>query len=192
MLNAKARFRGRSARLGLLMVLLLALAAWGYRLSVAPSASTGSGTGSSAQVLAPSAAGSNGKSTPPNGTDNCVDPSSQAGNCEHRFGVAVGQTQTLYPGLTRSLPVTFTNPNSFDILVTSYRVSVAAPASKATTCPASNLQVPSGTVNLNPRLAAPKQGSVATTVPIKLSADAPDACQQVTFSITVNASAVKK
>jgi hypothetical protein len=170
------------------MVLLLVLAGWGYRLNVTPSASTGSGTGSSsAQVLAPAASGGSGGSG-----GSCTNSSSGSGSCDHSLGVMIGQTQTLYPGLDRSLPVTFSNSNSFDILVTSYQVSVAVPASKATTCPASNLQVPTGTVALNPKLVAPKNGSVATTVPIKLSANAPGACQQVTFAISINASAVKK
>jgi hypothetical protein len=187
-MNAKANRRRRGAQVGLLL-LLLALGGYGYAQSSSPSASTGSSSGpSSSQVLAPAASGANA-----NGSNaSCTDPSSGSGSCDHSVGVTVGQTQTLYPGLNRSVPVTFSNSNSFDILVTSYKVSVAVPASKAATCPASNLQVPTGTVTLNPKLVVPKKGSVATTVPIKLLANAPGACQQVTFTITVNASAVKK
>lgn len=147
--------------------------------------SAGSGDAGTQLVLAPAGAG-NGNG----GTANCVEPSNGNGNCEKSFGVTVGQTQPLYPGVTRYLPVTFSNPNSFAIYVTSYRVSV--PASTATACVPASLQAPSGTVTLSPRLTAPKNGSVATTVPIRLSSDAPEACQQVSFTITVNASAVKK
>ena len=216
----KARSRRRGAKTGLLVVLLLALATCGYLLTFAPSASTGPGkdkpsANPSTSVLAPDAprtpapdtnagttrtgtqvvlapAASNGNNGNGIGTDNCVDPSSEAGNCDHRFGVTVGQAQTLYPGLTRALPVTYSNPNNFEILIATYRVSVSVPASKAAVCPASSLEVPSGTVTLNPRLTAPKKGSVPTTIPIRLSAAAPDGCQQVTFTITVHASAVKK
>ena len=188
--------RSRGAWLGLLLVLLLALGGYGYAVSASPSAPTGpkSSNASSAGVLAPTASSGSAKSNGGGngGTDNCVDPSSQAGNCEHSFGVTVGQAQTLYPGLSRTLPVTYTNPNSFDIYVNTYRVSVSVPAAKATLCPASNLLVPSGTVTLSPNLKVGRNASVSTTVPIKLAPSAPDGCQQVAFSITVNASAVKK
>lgn len=197
-MNDNVDRRRRGAWLGLLMVLLMALASAGYALSSSPSAPTGpsgksSGT-TSTDVLAPSASTKNGNNggNGGGGTDNCVDPSSETGNCDHRFGVTVGQTPLLYPGVVRSLPVTFTNPNNFDIYITSYRVSVSVPVSNATACPASSLQVPTGTVTPNPRLTVVKNGSVITTVPIKLSADAPEGCQQVTFAITVNASGVKK
>lgn len=212
----ETRGRRRLGRLGVLLALLLALGGYGYAVSSSPSASTGPGTKPSATpsiaVLGPKAPGSAASPDPaPTGstnaqvalapagngnaggsTANCVEPSNGNGNCEKRFGVTVGQTQPLYPSLTRSLPVTFSNPNSFDILVTTYRVSVSVPTSSAASCPASSLEVPSGTVTLSPRLTAPKKGSVVTAVPIKLSADAPEGCQQVSFTITVDASAVKK
>lgn len=139
-------------------------------------------------VLAPAAANGNGNG----GSDNCVDPSNGNGNCVKTFGVKVGQTPLLYPTLTRNLPVTYSNPNSFDIEVTTYRVSVSVPTSKAGACPASSLLVPTGTVTLSPRIALPKKGSAATTIPIRLGADAPEGCQDVTFSVTVDATAVKK
>jgi hypothetical protein len=101
----------------------------------------------------------------------------------------VGQAPALYPGVPRSLPVTFSNPNNFAISVSSYRVSVT---SSSATCPASNLEVAAGTVSLTPGLSIAKNGSTPTTVPIRLAASAPDACQRVTFAITVHASAVKK
>jgi len=156
--------------------------------SVSSTTTSGGTPGPGTQVvLAPAASNGNG-----NGNGNCVEPSNGNGNCVKSFGVSVGQSQTLYPGLVRTLPVTYSNPNSFDILVTTYRVSVTVPSSQSSACPASSLQVPSGTVSLNPPLTAPRNGSVATTIPIKLSANAPDGCQSVTFTITVNASAVKK
>lgn len=189
MLNEKSSHRHRGATMGFLTVLLLALCVSGHRLSLASSASTGSikpSASPSTAVLAPAAKDTGG------GSDNCVDPSSGAGNCEHRFGVSVGQTQTLYPGLTRALPVTYSNPNSFDILIKTYRVSVSVPSARAIACPASSLQVPSGTVTPNPKPTVARNGSTATTVPIGLLANAPEGCQQVAFTITVDATAVKK
>jgi hypothetical protein len=207
--------RKRGAMLGLLLGLLLALGGVGYALSSSPSASTGPGKPSaspSADVLAPNASSGKPGSTPTagpsasagtsvvlapaasngNGNGNCVEPSNGNGNCVKSFGVTVGQAQTLYPGLARTLPVSYSNPNAFDILVTSYRVSVSVPASQSAACPASSLEVPSGTVMLSPSLTAPRKGSVATTIPVRLSASAPDGCQSVSFAITVSASAVKK
>jgi hypothetical protein len=163
-----------------------------------PSGSTGStdlGTTSTGQslVLAPQAAGNNGNGNGNgNGNNPCVDPASESPSCPHTFGVRVGQSPLLYPSVARNLPVTFVNPNNFAISVTSYRVSVVVPGAAATSCPASNLQVPAGTVSLNPGLAVAKNATTATTVPIKLAATAPAACQNVSFTITVNASAVKK
>lgn len=221
-MNEKARRRGRGAWLGILVIIMLALGTCGYRLTFSPSASTGPGktrpsATPSTQVLAPqgperpgdSTSTSSGSDITSPGSDtgtqlvlapaaggnasgnaNCVEPSN--GNCEKSFGVTVGQTQALFPGLDRALPVTYSNPNNFEIFVASYRVSVSVPAAAAGACPASNLEVPSGIVTLNPRLVAPKKGSVQTTIPIRLSAGAPDGCQQVAFTITVKATAVKK
>jgi hypothetical protein len=186
--------RRRGAKLGGLMVLLVALASAGYALSSSPSTSTGpNGKTSSAQVLAPAAnAGNNGNTSSNSSNDNCVVPSNANGNCVKTFGVTVGSTPLLYPSLTRQLPVTFSNPNSFDINVTSYKVSVGVPAAKAADCPVSSLLVPTGTVTLTPQLTATKNSFVTTNVDIKLPANAPEGCQDVPFSITVNASAVKK
>ena len=166
----------------------------------APSSPTGSsttgsnggaaGTTSTQVVLAPAAANGNGNGN--GGNDNCVEPSNGNGNCVKTFGVKVGQTPLLYPTVTRNLPVTYSNPNSFDIEVTTYRVSVTVPASKTAICPASSLLVPAGTVTLSPRITLAKKGSSTTTIPISLGANAPEGCQDVTFSVTVDASAVKK
>lgn len=183
--------RRRRGWWGLLVLLLLASAA-GYALTSSPSASTAAdrpSNGSSSLVLAPAASTNSGNA---GSNDNCVEPSNGNGNCLKTFGVTVGQVPTLYPSLVRQVPVTYSNPNSFDISVTTYRVSVSVPSSRSSACPASSLQVPAGTSTLTPALTAPRNGSVSTTFPVRLPADAPEGCQDVTFSITVNASAVKK
>jgi hypothetical protein len=208
--------RRRGLEVGLLMLLLLALGAAAYALSspsgspaggkpsagssnqvLAPSggqtttssgSATGSGTGQVALAPAGSNTGNNGNGA--GGNSNCVVPSNGNGNCDKTFGVSVGSTGLLYPSVVRNLPVTFSNPNSFDIKVTSYRVSVAVPASSATGCPASSLNVPPGTVAVDVPMA--KKGTASMSFPVSLGADAPEGCQNVPFSITVNASAVMK
>jgi hypothetical protein len=186
--------RKRGAWLGLLL-LLLALGGAGYALSSSPSASTGPGKPSaspSGQVLAPAASGNGNGGNGNGGNDNCVEPSNGNGNCAKTFGVTVGQTPTLYPSVARTLPVTFTNPNSFDISITTFHVSVSVPPSQSTACPASSLQVPTGTITPSPALTAPRNASIGTSVSVKLPANAPEGCQGVTFTVTVSASAVKK
>lgn len=187
--NANPR-RRRGAWLGLLAALLLALAGYAYAATSSPSASTGSGrpaAGSTTTVLAPeqlsgsSAAGKISPDAP------CTDPSND--KCEHHFGVSVGQTQTLYPGLARTLPVTYSNPYSFDILVSSYRVTVSV--DRPASCAVTNLIV-TGTVNLNPKLLVARSSSASTTIPVTLAAGAPNGCQQAKFSLTVDATGVKK
>jgi hypothetical protein len=206
--------RRRGVWQGLLVVLLLALGSAGYALASSPSAPTGKPSASPSSrvlapagstpaakqttstttstsapvVLAPAATASNGNG----GNDNCVEPSNGNGNCVKTFGVTVGQVPTLYPSVVRSVPLTYANPNSFDILVTTYRVSVAVPSSTSTVCPASSLQVPAGTISLGSGLVAPRKGSVSSTFPVSLGANAPSGCQGVMFTITVNATAVKK
>jgi hypothetical protein len=187
-LNDKTRNRRRSAWLGLLTVFLLALATAGYGLSSSPSASTGPDkTGSSATsstaVLAPEQL---------SGSSAAGSTKGGGGGSGDTFGVIVGHAQTLYPSLTQALPVTYSNPNSFDILVKTYRVTVSVPAAQATACPASSLQVPSGTITLSPTLAVARNSAVSITVPIKLAASAPTGCQRVAFTISVDATAVKK
>jgi hypothetical protein len=183
--------RRRGAKLGGLTVLLLALASAGYALSSSPSASTGAnGKTSSAQVLAPAAnAGNNGNGNGSGSSPNCLDPSSENGNCIHPIVVTVGHVDTLYPGVGRSLPVTFSNPYNFDIYVTSYRVSRT---SLKAGCPATDLHIPTTSFTPSPKLTVVKNSSVIKYVQINLSADAAEACQLANFSITIDASAVKK
>ncbi|SDT02299.1 hypothetical protein SAMN04488570_3318 [Nocardioides scoriae] len=125
------------------------------------------------------------------GTDNCIAPSQGQGSCAGVFGVSVGSTTGLVPGLTRSLPVTWSNPHPFDILVDGYTVRAVVPAAYARTCPATSPVAP-GASPLAPRVAVPGRGTASSYVPVTLSRTAPDACQRVPFSVTVTATAVKR
>lgn len=125
------------------------------------------------------------------GNPNCNGGSTGGGNVKE-LGVAVGTVDGLYPGKNVDLPVTYTNPHSFDVNVSSYTVEAAVPEGVAAACPASNLAVPAGTITLSPRLNVAPHSSTQSDVPIGLRASAPDGCQNVTFSVTVTAWAVKK
>ena len=104
----------------------------------------------------------------------------------------VGAVTPIYPGQTRALPVTVTNPNSFDILVDQYTAVVKVPAGTPAGCGPSALVVPGGPVKLAPRVPVARQGTAAFTVPLQLRSSTVDACQRVAFAISVTATAVKK
>lgn len=125
------------------------------------------------------------------GTDNCVAPSQGQGSCAGVFGVSVGSTTGLVPGLTRTVPVTWSNPNQFEILVDSYAVVASVPAAYVRTCPATSLVAP-GASPLTPRVVVPGRGTASSYVPVTLSRTAPDACQRVPFGVTLTATAVKR
>lgn len=181
------RDRRCTAKWGLLTLLLLGGLAVGSGIVTSPSPSTGSARGGSHALVAK---GSNGNTI--TGTDNCVVPSNSNGNCRKTFGVRVGDIGPIYPGQTRHLPVVWSNPNSFDIQVVSYSLSVNVPTGSSSTCPASSLQVADGKVSLNPAVAVVRNGSSSSSVPVTLPVSAPEGCQQVPFSITVDATAVMK
>lgn len=136
----------------------------------------------------PAAAGVNGGG---GGTDNCVQPSNNHGNCAGVFGVAVGTASGLVPTRTASLPVTWSNPNSFDILVDGYTVS--ATASNRVGCAMGSIQTP-GKVVLSggSRINVAGRRSTTTTLTVAMPNSAPDACRGATYSINVTATAVKK
>jgi hypothetical protein len=106
------------------------------------------------------------------------------------FTLALGSTGSLYPGITRSLSVTFTNPQAFDIKVTTLRVT-AERASQNSSCAASNLTLPSGTTNLSPAILVPRKASSGTALTVGLKSSAGEECQNAGFVITVTATAVK-
>jgi hypothetical protein len=118
--------------------------------------------------------------------------SSCAGNAPVKeFGLRLGTTGAMYPGLSNNLRVDLTNPQSFDIKVTTLTVS-ASRAPSNTGCSVSNLSVPTGTTTLNPAITVAPKSSTWTKIAIGLVSDANQACQEAGFVITVTATAVKK
>ena len=85
------------------------------------------------------------------GNDTCVVPSSGNGNCSKTFGVTVGKVGLIYPGQTRQLPVTWSNPNSFDLNVESYNVTAAVPSSEP---PSPSCSEPASPTRRGPRPAS--------------------------------------
>ena len=114
---------------------------------------------------------------------------SDGGGSTKHLDVSVGAVSGLWPGRAMALPVTYTNPNSFDIQVTTYSVDVSSPKPS---CPASKLQVPAGQVTLVAPVGLPPHHSASSNVPVKLAPTASDSCQGVEFDISVTASAVKR
>lgn len=172
------RDRRRSAWVGCL--LLAALVLGGVVWASSASAPTSLGR--------PAAAGVNGGG---GGTDNCVEPSSNNGNCAGTFTVTVGSVGGLTPTRTVAVPVTWSNPNNFDILVDGYTVSI--PSTSRSTCPGSSVQV-AGKVTLTgaSRVTVPGRKSASTTLAVTMAAAAPEACQGVRYVVSVTATAVKK
>ncbi len=124
-----------------------------------------------------------------------VNGCSSNGNCNGRnkeFGVAVGDVAGLFPGATTPLPVTYTNPNSFGIKVTSATVTatlITAGAAAAPGC--SNSYVVTGTYPNPAGVVVARNGTASATLPFGLKATAPDACKRARWKITVTATAVK-
>ena len=128
-------------------------------------------------------------------TDNSANPGCNGQNnttCNGKapvkaFETIVGDLGGMYPGSSSPLRVSFRNPESFDIKVTTLSVS-AVPGSP--TCPTTYLQIPS-TVTLAPAVVlARKGGTGSTTIPVGLKPTAIDACKNVSFNVTVTATAV--
>jgi len=135
------------------------------------------------------ASGSNGAPVGNGNGNGNIDPNTGCntnGNCVKSFGVTVGKVSGLYPGLSTTIPVTYINPNSFPIYVT----TATATASGSTSCDGSNLVV--GTkVMPAPGLTIDRNASKASSMPVTLKSTTNDACKGATWTITVTAQAVK-
>lgn len=100
------------------------------------------------------------------------------------FGVEVGDVTGLYPGVEVELPVIFVNPMRAAISVEQATVTASGVAG----CGVSNLMV--GTIEFDQPVDVPAGSAVAGHLPFGMLADAGDACQGATFTVTVDATAV--
>lgn len=115
------------------------------------------------------------------------------------FGLMVGTMAGIYPTGSKPIPLTFSNPHNFDIVVKTVAVQVSDANDD---CSESHLQRPSGTVTLQSPVVVPKNGTAAGPTPnssdgqvlrVTLLNSVPDACQSpTTWPITVTATAVKR
>jgi hypothetical protein len=103
------------------------------------------------------------------------------------FDVTVADMGGMYPGSSDPVAVTFLNPQSFDIKVTTLQIIAVAGSSA---CPTTYLNFPTS-VALAPAVVLTRKGGTgSTTVPVGLKPSAVDACQNVSFDVTVTATAV--
>lgn len=107
-----------------------------------------------------------------------------------------GRVAGLYPGAVVDLPVEVRNPAQAEIMVTSLAVEVGEPGPRsapevAGACGPDSLTVGSsaapGGGDVAVRVPVPIGGSATIAVPVALRADAPSACQGVSFPLTYRA-----
>ncbi len=101
-----------------------------------------------------------------------------------QLGVTVGAVSGLYPGRTLRVPVTYSNPNAFDIVVNHVLVNTTGAAG----CYPSQFRTgaPAARLNILPHQA------VTSFVKLGMRRTAPDACKGVEVGVHVVALAVKK
>ena len=102
-----------------------------------------------------------------------------------QFQVSVGHVGGLYPGRTRRLNVSYTNPNPFALNVTRVVVDTSGVHGCGT-----RFFVTGGYDQPAP-VHVPGRSSVSTTVPFGMRFSAPDSCQGVAVVVDVTATAVK-
>jgi hypothetical protein len=133
-------------------------------------------------IAPPRAEGADGASPP----ERCVltgTASSDGISCPKGFTIA-GDTAGLYPGKTVQLPLTLANPNSEDIRVRTIAVSVAGASDSS--CSIVNLRTSS---YAGPGFVVAAGASRTIFLPIAMSREAPDACQDVTFTLVYSGKA---
>jgi hypothetical protein len=103
---------------------------------------------------------------------------------KHGSFTIAGSVKGLYPGLTKPLKLTITNPQHFAIVVTSVKVAVGN-ASQG--CKAANIAV----THFSGRRRVGAKGSARVTLELTLAHKAPDACQGAVFPLRYSGRAVK-
>ena len=102
------------------------------------------------------------------------------------FGVTVGSVYGMFPGSSTPISVTYVNPQSFAIKVTSVTPSATMPTAVAG---CSGADVSFGEVSEANKV-VPRNGSATVTIPVGLKSTANDPCKGKLFTITVTATAV--
>lgn len=123
---------------------------------------------------------------PSSGSSGVVDCALVGGgeiDCPKAFSI-VGSAYGLYPGGTVRLPLDITNPNAEDIRVTSIDVSVVATSGGS--CSPSNVHAAD---YAGEGFLVPAGESRTISLALTMSAQAPDACQNVTFTLSYSGEA---
>lgn len=106
------------------------------------------------------------------------------GNDDKTFQIS-GQVSGLYPGAQKQLGLTVSNPNNFAIKVTALTITVGNPGVAG--CSAANVVA----TNFSGSLLVPKKTTASQALPIKMIANAANACQGVTFPLSFGGTAQK-
>ena len=106
------------------------------------------------------------------------------GNDKSSFTIS-GNVTALYPGAHAALVLTIGNPNNFPIDVRT--LAAAVQASSPSGCPATTLSIG----GFSGHLVVAGNGTAVKTLPVTMSAGAPNACQIVTFPLKFSGTAVK-
>jgi hypothetical protein len=102
------------------------------------------------------------------------------------ISVAVGTVSGLYPGLTKRLPVTVTNPNSFGIGVTRIKVRTLG----TVTCSGHSFTARHSSLVRQRFIRATRTRTFA--IPYRMRRTAPDGCQRAHVAIRVRVRAVHR
>lgn len=114
---------------------------------------------------------------------------SEAARGSNQFGVRVGSSAGLHPGGEVSVRVTYSNPFGFGLVVGSQNIRVTSPSP---TCSATTVDLSRALTVLAKRVVVPARGATTVTIPLSMRATAPDACQGVRFTTSIEAQGRKK
>jgi hypothetical protein len=102
------------------------------------------------------------------------------------FPVRAEPVDGLYPGAYRRFPLTLDNPYTVDLVVTDIRISLAETSHPGCLPVAANLEVGPYAGDLPIRVAA-EDSRRAGLVPLHMPNSVVDACQEATFTVTLDA-----
>jgi hypothetical protein len=113
-------------------------------------------------------------------------------NSSDTFGVTATTVTGLYPGATRNLVLTLTNPYSFDIKVTDLSASLAGTSSPACAATAANLTVrPYQAPPSLPVTLTANQVKAVGAIPLVMPRTVANGCQGATFTLSLTGTATK-